>query len=58
MTNRERRQAQAEAKRDSESGPTMERLWKLYLDRKARTIATDHQLRSSPARLYRSRLDD
>ncbi len=34
MTNSERRQAQAEAKRDAESRPTIERLWELYLDSK------------------------
>ena len=34
MTNRERRQAQAEAKRNAESRPTIERLWQLYLESK------------------------
>ncbi len=34
LTNSERRQAQAEAKRDAESRPTIERLWELYLDSK------------------------
>ena len=34
LTNNERRQAQAEAKRDAESRPTIERLWDLYLESK------------------------
>jgi hypothetical protein len=34
MTNSERRQAHAEAKRDAESRPTIERLWELYPDSK------------------------
>ena len=32
LTNNERRQAQAEAKRNAESRPTIERLWQLYLE--------------------------
>ena len=34
LTNNERRQAQAEAKRNAESRPTIERLWQLYLESK------------------------
>ena len=34
LTNNERRQAQAKAKRDVESRPTIERLWDLYLESK------------------------
>ena len=34
LPNNERRQAQAEAKRNAESRPTIERLWQLYLESK------------------------